>query len=76
MIHKNSYVPDQQEDSTSAPDAVADDSNFSGDEAEAYELYTPSPKKRFILHLFTVFFGEFFIFFNFGEWDVIARKTG
>ncbi|KAL3509097.1 hypothetical protein ACH5RR_028498 [Cinchona calisaya] len=41
---KNPLGHDQQEDSTSTPENVADDSAFSGD--EAYEVNAPSPKKR------------------------------
>ncbi|XP_027152904.1 probable WRKY transcription factor 69 [Coffea eugenioides] len=44
MVQKNPLDHDQQEDSTSTPENVADDSPFSGD--EAYEVTAPSPKKR------------------------------
>ncbi|XP_027065103.1 probable WRKY transcription factor 69 [Coffea arabica] len=44
MVQKNPLDHDQQEDSTSTPENVADDSAFSGD--EAYEVTAPSPKKR------------------------------
>lgn len=44
MVQKNPLDHDQQEDSTSTPENVADESAFSGD--EAYEVTAPSPKKR------------------------------
>ncbi|KAL3502768.1 hypothetical protein ACH5RR_037217 [Cinchona calisaya] len=59
MVHKNHpYGHDQQEDSTSTPENVADDSTFSGD--EAYEVNAPTPKKRSGVQkkVLTVPFGE------------------
>lgn len=55
MVHKKPFVHDQQEDSTSTPENVADDSALSGD--EAYEVNAPSPKKRFNSCIFTLFLG-------------------
>lgn len=75
MGHKNQFVHDQQEDSTSTPENGADDSAYSGD--EAYEVSAPSPKKRF--NLLTCFWsfcfaGFFFVF----AWKVggLIRKFG